>query len=168
MAHRFEWTVRPQILAGRAEHSQCHSPARFHRTPHICEGGRRIAEEHDPEAREREFKAIMFEGMAGNVGHDHLGVPQPGGGDPFARPGHGLVGDICAKDVTARSDAGRQLEHCRAAAATEVEHVLAGLGSGHIQQRLRQIGNRPIHPLVLVGPGPRGGAVPKFNLGSIR
>src|ERR1700730_9814120 len=41
--------------------------------------------------------------MAGNVGHDRLGVPQPGGGDPLAGPGHGLVGDIGARDVTARS-----------------------------------------------------------------
>ena len=52
VAHSFERTVRPQTLARRAEHTQCQSPTRFHRAPHICEGGPRIAEEHDPEARE--------------------------------------------------------------------------------------------------------------------
>jgi hypothetical protein len=51
--------------------------------------------------------------MAGNVRDDHLGVPQLGGGDPVARPRHGLVGDIGAKDGTVRSDAGRQLEIAR-------------------------------------------------------
>jgi hypothetical protein len=49
----------------------------------------------------RRFKAILFEGVAGNVGRDRLGVPQPGGGDPLAGPGHGLVGDIGATGVTA-------------------------------------------------------------------
>jgi hypothetical protein len=78
-----------------------------------------------------------------------------------------LVGDIRAKDVTARSDARSQIEHRRAATATDVQHVFAWLGRGHIQQRFRQIDNRTIHPLVLVRPCPRGCAVPKFNLGSI-
>ena len=87
---------------------------------------------------------------------------------PLACPGRGMLGDVGAKDMTTGSDARGQLEHRRAAAATYVEHVLASLGRGHIQQRLRQIGNRPIHPLVLVGPSPRGGAIPKFNLGRVR
>jgi hypothetical protein len=86
----------------------------------------------------------------------------------LTRAGHGWGGDIGTEDVAAGPDARGRLEHRRAGAATDVEHVLTWLRRGHIQQRFCQIGNRMIHPLVLVRPGPRGGTVPKLNLGSIR
>jgi len=88
--------------------------------------------------------------------------------DPLARPGDRWLGDICPQQMTARTDAHCQLEDCCAGAATDVEYAFTRLGSGQIQQLLGQRGNRTIHPLVLVGPRPRGGAVPKFNLRGVR
>jgi hypothetical protein len=40
-----------------------------------------------------------------------------------------LLGDICAKDMTAPADMLRQLKNCRAGAAPNIEYVLAGLGA---------------------------------------
>ena len=66
-----------------------------------------------------------------------LGVPQAGSRDPFARPGHRWLGDICAKHITAGTDAPRQLKNSRAGAATNIEYALAWLGRRQIQQFLR-------------------------------
>ena len=52
--------------------------------------------------------------MDGSVGDDDLRVPQAGSSDPFTRPGDRWLGDICAKDMTARTDMLRQLKNCRA------------------------------------------------------
>jgi hypothetical protein len=60
-------------------------------------------------------------------------VPQAGSSDPFTRPGDRWLGDICAKDMTARTDMLRQLENCRAGAATNIEYVFACLGRRQIQ-----------------------------------
>ena len=52
--------------------------------------------------------------MDGSVGDDGLRVPEAGSRDPFARPGDRWLGDICAKHMTARIDAPRQLKNCPA------------------------------------------------------
>jgi hypothetical protein len=75
--------------------------------------------------------------MDRSVGDDGLRVPQAGSRDPFARPGDRWPGDICAKHMTARIDAPRQLKNCRAGAATDIEYALARLGRRQIQQLLR-------------------------------
>jgi hypothetical protein len=64
-------------------------------------------------------------------------VLQAGSRDPFARPGDRWLGDICAKHMTARIDAPRQLKNCRAGAATDIEYALARLRRSQIQQLLR-------------------------------
>jgi hypothetical protein len=64
-------------------------------------------------------------------------VLQAGSRDPFARPGDRWLGDICAKHMTARIDALRQLKNCRAGATTNIEYALARLGRRQIQQPLR-------------------------------
>src|SRR5215470_11112674 len=133
MTYCFEWSVRPQLLACRAEHCQRQSPARLHRAPHIRKGGHRIAKKHDSEAGERQLEAVGRERMDGSVGDDDLRVLQAGGSDPFARPGDRWLGDICAKDMTARTEMLRQLKNCRAGAATNIEYVLARLGRRQIQ-----------------------------------
>ena len=66
--------------------------------------------------------------------------------------------------MTVRPDATRQLENRRAGAATDIEYALTRLGRRQVEQFLRQTGNRTIHSRVLVGPRPRGGAIPKFDL----
>ena len=75
--------------------------------------------------------------MDGSVGDDDLRVPQAGGSDSFARPGDRWLGDICAKDITARADMLCQLKNCRAGAATDIEYPLARPGRRQIQQLLR-------------------------------
>jgi hypothetical protein len=75
--------------------------------------------------------------MDRSVGDDDLRVPQARGSDPFTRSGDGWLGDICAKHMTARADMLRQLENCRAGAATNIEYALARLGRRQIQQLLR-------------------------------
>ena len=67
--------------------------------------------------------------MDRSVGDDDLRVAQPGSSDPFARPGDRCLGDICAKHMTARADMLRQLENCRAGAATNIENALARWGA---------------------------------------
>src|SRR5215471_13213018 len=104
MTYCFEWGVRPQLLACWAEHCQRQSPARLHRAPHVREGGHWIAKKHDSKARERQLEAVRREWMDGSVGNDDLRVPQSGSSDPFARPGDRRLGNICAKDMTARAD----------------------------------------------------------------
>src|SRR5438270_141702 len=59
-----------------------------------------------------------------------------GSSDPFTRPGDRWLGDICAKDMTARADMLRQLKNCRARAAPNIEYALARLGRRQIQQLL--------------------------------
>ena len=66
--------------------------------------------------------------MDRSVGDDDLRVPQAGSCDPFTRSGDRWLGDICAKDMTARADTLRQLKNCRAGAETNVEYALARLG----------------------------------------
>src|SRR5262249_42636504 len=83
---------------------------------------------------------------------------------PFTRPGYRWLGDICPKDMTARADKLRQLENCRAGAATNIEYALARLGRRQIQKLLRESRDRTIHSRVLVGPRPRRGAIPEFDL----
>jgi len=51
--------------------------------------------------------------MDRSVGDDSLRVPQPGSSDPFACPRDRWLGDICAKHMTGRIDAPRQLKNCR-------------------------------------------------------
>jgi hypothetical protein len=75
--------------------------------------------------------------MDRSVGDHDLRVPQAGSRDPFARPGDRWLGDICAKHMTARIDALRQLKNCRAGAAPNIEYALARLGRRQIQQFLR-------------------------------
>src|SRR5439155_12954011 len=58
----FEWGVRPQLLACRAEHCQRQSPAWLHRAPHVRKGGRWIAKKHDSKARERQLEAVRRKG----------------------------------------------------------------------------------------------------------
>ena len=125
MTRCFEWGVRPQGLACWAEHCQRQSSARLHRAPHIRKGAYWIAKKHDSEAGERQLKAVGRERMDGSVGDDDLRVPQAGGSDPFARPGDRWLGDICAKDMTARADMLRQIKNCRAGAASNIEYTLA-------------------------------------------
>jgi len=67
--------------------------------------------------------------MDGSVGDNDLRVPQAGGSDPFARSGDRWLGDICAKDMTARADMLCQLKNCRAGAASNIEYALARLGA---------------------------------------
>jgi hypothetical protein len=74
--------------------------------------------------------------MDRSVGDDDLRVPQAGSGDPFTRPGDRWLGDVCAKDMTARAHMLRQLENCRAGAAPDIEHALARLGRRQLQQIL--------------------------------
>src|SRR5215469_6461680 len=128
VTHRFEWGVRPQLLACWTEHGQSQSPAWLHRAPHICKGGRRIAKKHNAKARERQFEAIGWKRMDRSIGDDDLRVPQAGGSDPFTRPGDRWLGDICAKDMTARADMLRQFENRGAGAASNIEYMLAWLG----------------------------------------
>jgi hypothetical protein len=52
--------------------------------------------------------------MDRSVGDDDLRVSQAGGSDPFARPGYRWLGNIRAKDMTARAHMLRQLKNCRA------------------------------------------------------
>src|SRR6516165_2804188 len=137
VTHCFEWGVRPQLLACRAEHGQRQSPARLHRAPHIRKGGYWIAKEHDSKARERQLEAVRRKRMDRSVGDDDLRVLEAGSSDPFARPGDRWLGDICAKHMTARADMLRQLENCRAGAAPDITYLLARLGRGQIQQILR-------------------------------
>ena len=59
-------------------------------------------------------------------------MPQAGSSDPFTRSGYRWLGDICAKHMTARADMFRQLENCRAGAATNIEYALAWLGRRQI------------------------------------
>ena len=66
--------------------------------------------------------------------------------------------------MTARADMLRQVKNCRAGAAPNIEYALARLGRRQIQQLLRWGGDRTIHSRILVGPRPRGGAIPKFDL----
>src|SRR6516164_1051886 len=127
VSHRFAWSVRPQLVACRAEHCQRQSPARLHRAPHIRKGGYWIAKEHDSKARECQLEAVWRERMDRSVGDDDLRVPQAGGSDPFTRPGDRCLGDICAKDMTARADMLCQLKNCRAGAASNIEYALARL-----------------------------------------
>src|SRR5689334_15605917 len=136
VTHCFEWGVRPQLLACRAEHCQRQSPARLHRAPHVRKGGHWIAKKHDPEARERQLEAAGRERMDRSVGDDDLRVLEAGGSDPFARPGYRWLGNIRAKDMTARADMLGQLENCRAGAAPDIEYALAGLGRRQVQQLL--------------------------------
>ena len=75
--------------------------------------------------------------MDRSISDDDLRVPQAGSSDPFTRPGDRWLGDICAKDMTARADMLRQLKNCRAGAATNIEYALAQLGRSQIQQFLR-------------------------------
>src|SRR5689334_16358261 len=93
MSDRFEWGVRPQLLACWTEHCQRQSPVRLHRAPHIRKGGHWIAEEHDSEARERQLEAVGREWVDGSVGDDDLRVP-PGSSDPFAGSGYRWLGNI--------------------------------------------------------------------------
>jgi hypothetical protein len=51
-----------------------------------------------------------------------------------------------------------------AGTGVNIEYALARLGRRQVQQLLRQTGNRTIHSRALVGPRPRGGAIPKFDL----
>src|SRR5215472_13196123 len=60
MTHRFEWGVRPQLLACRAEHCKRQSPARLHRAPHVRKGGHWIAKKHDSKARECQLEAVAM------------------------------------------------------------------------------------------------------------
>src|SRR5262249_44444827 len=130
--HRFEWGVRPQLLAWWTEHCQRQSPAWLHRAPHIRKGGHWIAKKHDSEAREGQLEAVGRERMDRSVGNDDLRVPQAGGSDPFTRPGDRWLGDICAKDMTARADLLCQFENRRAGAASNIEYTLAWLGRRQI------------------------------------
>ena len=75
--------------------------------------------------------------MDGSVGDDDLSVPQAGSSDPFARPGDRWLGNICAKDITARADMLRQLKNRRAGAATNIEYALTRPGRRQIQKLLR-------------------------------
>ena len=75
--------------------------------------------------------------MDGSVGDDDLRLPQAGSSNPFTRPGDRRLGDIGAEDMTARADTLRQLNNCRAGAATNIEYALARLGRRQIQQLLR-------------------------------
>src|SRR5215472_13298553 len=134
LTHRFERGVRPQLLACRAEYCQRQSPARLHRAPYIRKGGHWIAKKHDSKARERQVEAVRRERMGRSVGDDDLRVLQAGSSDPSTRSGDRLLGDICAKDMTARADMLRQLKNCRAGAAPHIEYVLAGLRRRQIQQ----------------------------------
>ena len=81
-------------------------------------------------------KLFRRERMDGSVGDDDLRLPQAGSSDPFTRPGDRSLGDICAKDMTARADMLRQLKNCRAEAAPNIEYALARLGRRQIQQLL--------------------------------
>jgi hypothetical protein len=74
--------------------------------------------------------------MDRNVGDDDLRVAQAGSRDPFARSGDRWFGDICAKHMTARADAPRELKNCRAGAATDIKYALPGLGRCQVQQFL--------------------------------
>ena len=66
--------------------------------------------------------------------------------------------------MTARIDAPRQLKNCRAGAATNIEYALARLGAPP-NPTIPSSGRRPHDPFAHIGgPGPRGGAVPKFDL----
>ena len=75
--------------------------------------------------------------MDGSVGDDDLRLPQASSSNPFARPGDRCLGDIGAKDMTARADTPRQLKNCRARATTDIEYALARLGRCQVQQLLR-------------------------------
>jgi hypothetical protein len=116
-----------------------------------------FAKKHDSKARERQLEPIGREWMDGSVGDDDLRVPQSGSSDPFARPGDRWLGDICAKDMTARADTLRQLENCRAGAATNIEHAPARLGRRHFEQLPRKGGDRTIHSCGHRPPAPRTG-----------
>ena len=74
--------------------------------------------------------------MDGSVGDDDLRVPQAGSSDPFTRPDDRWLGNIGAKDMTARAHMRRQLKNCRAGAAPNIEYALARLGRRQIQQLL--------------------------------
>ena len=74
--------------------------------------------------------------MDRSISDDDLRVPQAGSSDPFTRPGDRWLGDIGAKDTTARVDMLRQLKNCRAGASPNIEYALARLGRRQIQQLL--------------------------------
>src|SRR5262245_48053149 len=137
VSHCFEWGVRPQRLACRAEHCQTQSSARPHRAPHVRKGAHWITKKHDSKARERQLEAVRWEKMNRSVGDDDLRVLEPRGSDPFTRSGDRWLGDICAKDMTARADMPRQLKNCRAGAAPDIEYALTRLGRCQCQQLLR-------------------------------
>ena len=75
--------------------------------------------------------------MDRRISDDDLRVPHAGSSDPFTRPDDRWLGDICAKDMTARADMLGQLENCRAGAASNIEYALARLGRRQVQQLLR-------------------------------
>src|SRR5215472_16559831 len=87
MTYCFEWGVRPQLLACRAEHCQRQSPARLHRALHVRKIGHWIAKKHDSKTRERQLEAVRRERIDRSVNDDDLRVAQADSSDPFTRSG---------------------------------------------------------------------------------
>jgi hypothetical protein len=156
---------RPQLVGvDRLPADERQPPARLQRRAAVGEGGRRVVEEHDAEARHGEGEVTGREGVGLGVGHapDHVGEPGVGGPSPHAGDHH--LAQVERQHPAFGAHRPRQCQGGGAEAAPDVEGVFARTGAGRRLEGITVRLEHHVEPLLVGHPAGPAVLVPEAGL----
>ncbi len=139
-----------RIELGRAPAGEGEPPAGFEALAQVGERARRIGEEHDAEPRRHEIGVVGLERVDRGVGEF-----EPDGqvlGRALTGASEHRLGNVEPQDRAGGTDALRELDRRRAAAAADVDHPLAGLWRRRGDEPVGNRAQNLILMLLMVGP----------------
>ena len=138
-------TMKKGFCFGLAPACEGEPPAAFEAFAEIGEGASGIGEKHDAESRDDEIGPSEREIEHGGVGVNEADRQVLRGA--LARSGEHRLGNVEPEDLASRSHARGEVDRRRAAAAADVDHPFAGLGSS---RRHQPVGNRAQHLILML------------------
>jgi len=164
LERRAHWQQHPLVQRQGPPADERQPAAGPKRLMQIGEGGRRVAEEHHPEAREDGVGPAAGEGAGLGVGLEEPRIGQARLGGPASGDGQHGRGDVDAEHRSVRPDLAGQLQAGLAAAATDIDQTFV---SGRPEGRHGRTAERlklAVEPVLLGHPGFAGRRVPVCDL----
>src|SRR5262249_54411855 len=156
----------PRVLRQRLPADEAEPSSRTQGGVQVGEGGDRVDEEHDAEAREADVEVPGLEARRLGVGRPEGDVADPIGA--LARAGEHRRREVDARDRASETDATGELDRRITCAAADVEDALARPDADPLHRRPSQRPDLLVEDVLQGDPLRTGGLVPVDDLLGVR
>ena len=161
---RLQGTGHPRIARQWLPAQDREPPGRPQGAVEVLEGGDRVGEEHDAEAREHDVEGAALDRRHLSVAFAEVDRHGSRGSLTAARRGEHRPRDVESDDAAARGDAARDVDRGLTGATADVEHALARLESRSIDRLRAEGADQAIEDVLALDPHRSGDLVPVTDL----